>query len=98
MFSDFGSQRARKFFLLIPDFCRPFAMSYLVSQKRVTQACLHADEGPLDGEVTHLAVVEEKPAYTCHLTISGFRVKFLEVAVAYGVPYRTIFYSNKYLR
>ena len=50
------------------------------------------------GEVTHLAVVEEKPAFTCHLTISGFRVKFLEVAVAYGVPYRTIFYSNKYLR
>ena len=80
-------------------FCNElFGVSETCYTAQILRACLHADEGPLDGKVTQLAVVEEKPAFTCHLTISGFRVKFLEVAVAYGVPYRTIFYSNKYLR
>ena len=37
------------------------------------RACLHGGGGPQVGEVTHLAVVEKWPAFTCKLTTLGSR-------------------------
>ena len=37
------------------------------------RACLHGGGGPQVGEVTHLAVVEKWPAFTCKLTTPGPR-------------------------
>ena len=69
------------------------------------RACLHGGGGPQVGEVTHLAVVEKWPAFTCKLTTLGSRgditrrcfVVTRHVNRENDAFWRSVFFSSHYL-